>query len=302
MEGPERLPDLTSLQCFVEAAERLNFRSAAKAIGMTAAGLGQRIRRLEEQLGTPLFVRTTRRVALTPAGMALLPHAERTLAEARACVHAARGLLGPVPIDLVLGTRHELGISWILPQLARLKEPLPGVTVHLYFGSGSDLYNQLLQGQIDCAITSRPLGDPRLDGLALHPEEYVFVGSAGLITERPFLSLQDASDHILIDAGPDLPLFRYWMQAPQIGERPPFASLLRMGSIAAIHAVVRQGQGVAVLPTYLVREDLRKGVLVQILPEFVAAHDHFRLVFRSDDPRRVLFKTMADFFSQIPLR
>src|SRR5687767_288369 len=108
----ERLPDIESLRCFVEAAHTLNFRAAARTLGLTPAAFGQRIRRLEEELGGSLSERTTRRVVPTPSGMALLPVAERTLTEAGECVRAARGLAGPVPVDLVLGTRHELGVSW----------------------------------------------------------------------------------------------------------------------------------------------------------------------------------------------
>jgi DNA-binding transcriptional LysR family regulator len=76
------LPSLESLHCFAEAARLLNFRAAARAVALTPAALGQRIRQLEEQLGAPLFHRTTRKVVLTQAGLSLQPYARRAL-EAR---------------------------------------------------------------------------------------------------------------------------------------------------------------------------------------------------------------------------
>src|SRR5262244_2507650 len=97
------LPQLESLHCFAEAARLLNFRATARAVALTPAALGQRIRQLEDQLGAPLFHRTTRKVVLTQAGLALQPYARRTLEAANDCLRAGRGQVGPVPVELTLG-------------------------------------------------------------------------------------------------------------------------------------------------------------------------------------------------------
>jgi DNA-binding transcriptional LysR family regulator len=302
MAHPATLPDLDSLRCFVEAAQLLNFRAASEVVGVTPAALGQRIRKLEQTLGTSLFDRTTRKVVLTRAGMALLPVARRTLHEAGECVRAARGLLGPVPMDVVVGTRQELGLSWVLPQLPALREVFPGVTFHLYVGSGPDLDTQLRTRKIDCAISSRRLDDPKLDGMPLHREDYVFVGAPPLLAVAPFEGIADAAAHTLVDVHEEMPLFRYWRDAPGVGTRPPFAKLLRMGCVAAIRQVVLTGGGVAVLPLYLVQPDLDAGRLQRILPDIEPLHDHFRLVYRTDDVRRSLFEELAERMAAEPLQ
>jgi DNA-binding transcriptional LysR family regulator len=271
-------------------------------VGITPAALGQRIRKLEQLLGTSLFDRTTRRVVLTRAGLALLPVARRTLHEAGECVRAARGLLGPVPMDVVLGTRHELGLSWVLPQLSALADALAGVTFHLYVGSGPDLDAQLRARKIDCAVSSRRLDDPKLDAVPLHREDYVFVGAPALLDAAPFEGIGDAEAHTLVDVHDEMPLFRYWRDAPGVGTRPPFARLLRMGCVAAIRQVVLSGGGVAVLPRYLVQPDLDAGRLRSILADIEPLHDHFRLVFLADDPRRALFEEIAERMAREPLR
>ena len=56
------LPSLDNLRCFVAAAQSSSFRAAARVVALTPAALGQRIKQLEEQIGVPLFERTTRRV------------------------------------------------------------------------------------------------------------------------------------------------------------------------------------------------------------------------------------------------
>src|SRR5262245_38536891 len=105
------LPSLESLRCFVAAARLLRFRAAAKSVALTPAAFGQRVKQLEDALGVPLFERTTRKVALTGAGLRLLPAAERALAAAADCARAAQGGGGLPDAEITLGTRHELGVS-----------------------------------------------------------------------------------------------------------------------------------------------------------------------------------------------
>ena len=71
------LPSVDSLRCFCAAAKFLNFRAAARAVALTPAAFGQRIKQLEDQLGAQLFVRTTRSVRLSAAGLSLVPVAQR---------------------------------------------------------------------------------------------------------------------------------------------------------------------------------------------------------------------------------
>lgn len=295
------LPDLESLRCFVAAAHALNFRAASRVVGLTPAAVGQRISRLEELLGVRLFVRTTRKVELTEAGLALLPKAQAALGAARDCVRAARGELGPPPLELVLGTRHELGLSWVEPMLGDLEARFPHVTFHLYFGSGSDLTLRLLGQEIDCAIHSRRVTEPGIDSVQLHAEEYVLVGAPALLAETPFGDPRDAEEHVLIDTQAELPLFRY-LKESALGDQLTFRSFRRMGTIAAIRASVLRGAGVAVLPRYLVQADLADGTLSRILPDVPLQSDWFRLLFRAGDPRVPTFRALAEAMVNHPLR
>jgi DNA-binding transcriptional LysR family regulator len=297
----EPLPSLEALRCFAEAARLLNFRAAARAVGLTPAALGQRIRQLEEMLDAKLFHRTTRTVTLTEEGLALLPYAHRTLDAASECVRAGRGEVGPPPMELTLGTRHELGLSWVMPLLPRLRKAQPGLTVHMYFGSGPDLIHRVRTLQIDCAVTSSVLTDPKLDAVRLHEERYVFVGAPRLVRQTPLSSGADASNHTLIDITPDLALYRYFRNGPGANALQ-FGKVLRMGTIAAIRHMVLRGEGVAVLPEYFVRPDVDGERLVRIMPQVELLSDYFRLVFRGDDPRRTVYERIAQAMLQEPLR
>lgn len=297
------LPSIESLRCFIAAAESLNFRAASKAVGLTPAALGQRVRQLEDELGHPLFTRTTRQVSLTAAGLAMLPVARRTLSAAGDCPRAARGELGPAPSELVIGTRHELGMSWLLPMLPTLARRRPDLSLHLYFSYGADLLLRVRTREIDCAVLSTRLSDPALDAAPLHREDYLFVGAKSLLASTPLRRIEDASRHTLLDAAPDLPLFRYWREGA--GARASgvgFARVSRMGTIAAIEQLVLRGAGVAVLPKYLVAGHVRAGTLKVILPSVKPASDFFRLVFRAGDARRPDFEALAALMLEHPLR
>jgi DNA-binding transcriptional LysR family regulator len=296
------LPSVESLQCFERAAVLLNFRKAARAVGLTPAALGQRIQKLEEQLGVKLFARTTRAVHLTEAGQALRGPAERCLRSAEETLRAARGDSTPAAMDLVIGTRQEPGLTWILPEIDRLEKQRPWLQVHLYFGSGPDLLLRVGTMEVDCAVTSSRLTDPKLDSFRLHRENYVFCGSGALLDKVPLRRAEDARHHTLLDISAELPLFKYWKDAPQGGDRLQFGRIVRFGSIAAIRLRLLAGAGVAVLPEFLIRGDLRGRRLRRILPGVKPMHDYFRLVFRAGDPRRALFQWLAGALTEKPLR
>jgi len=298
----ETLPALESLRCFLEAARTLNFRAAAHTLSLTPAALGQRIRKLEAEVGATLFQRTTRSVALTGEGLALVPYARRAVEAAAECLRAGRGELGAAPMELVVGTRHELGLSWIVPMLPSLARTHPHLTLHLYFGSGQDLLLRVRTREIDVSISSARVEDPKLASLTLHAERYCFVGARRLLARNPLRSAAQARGHVLLDIGVELPLFHYWRHAPGGFDSLEFARVQRLGTIAAIRALVLRGAGVAVLPEYYVRSDLERRRLVRILPTVEPLVDAFRLVFRADDPRRSVYEALAASMRRVPLR
>jgi DNA-binding transcriptional LysR family regulator len=295
------LPSVDNLRCFVEAARLRNFRAAARKVALTPAALGQRIKQLEHQLDARLFHRTTRTVVLTESGLALLPYAQRALAAAEDCTRAAHGGLSLTPVEITLGTRHELGISWVVPTLPLIKKTQPNLTTHLYFGSGADLLLRVRTLEIDCAVGSMVITDPKLDSFRLHREDYVLVAAPSLLKRIPLKRMEDAERHTLIDTHAELPLFSYWRGAPK-GNTLPFGRTLFMGTIAAIRDLVLLGEGVAVLPKYLVDPDLQANRVRRVFPGVPLLFDHFRLVFRADDPRRALYERLAQVLLQSPLR
>lgn len=296
-----RVPDPESLRCFLAALQAPTFRAAAKQVALTPAALGQRIKLLEELLDAKLFSRTTRSVTPTEAALALAPAAERALSALAECVTVAHGGGERPAVELVIGTRDELGRSWLVPKLAPLRRTLPWLRAHLFFGQGNDLLARVRTAEIDCAITSTRFADPRLEALVLHEEAYVFVASPRLLAKHPLKRERDAEAHTLLDAGPDLPLFRYFREA----DGAPvlrFAEVTRLGAIGPIKHEVLRGAGVAVLPRYFVGPELKARRLVALFPKVIPHSDYFRLIFRAQDPRRPTFDALAEQLRASPLK
>lgn len=293
--------DPESLRCFLEAARRLNFRAAARSVALSPSAFSERIRRLEGHLDAPLFERTTRAVKLTPTGHRLRPLAEEALAANARCLTAAHDD-APPPLDLTVGTRYELGMSWLLPSLDALAEAQPHRRLHLIFGDTPALVEALDRGDADAIVTSHRLSRGDLASALLHEERYVVVASPELISARPLATPEDAPHHTLLDISADLPLFRYFLDARPPSEIWGFAHLTRLGTIGAIRARALQGAGVAVLPEYFIADDLATGRLSPLCVETRPLSDWFRLIWRRGHPAAEALQALGDALEVIPLR
>jgi LysR family glycine cleavage system transcriptional activator len=121
----DTLPSLPALRVFAVAGQSLSFTKAALVLNVTQAAVSHQIRVLEEQLGVPLFQRTTRSLSLTAAGQQLLPAAVAAFAQierAVAGVRRAQSLL-------TLTTTASFGARWLAPRLPRFAELHPEIEV-----------------------------------------------------------------------------------------------------------------------------------------------------------------------------
>ncbi len=291
------LPSVDSLRCFVAAAQQLSFRRAAAEVALTPAALSQRIKQLEDQLGCVLFDRSSRHVALTPSGTALLERARPALEALRACADVAES--GPSRLRVVLGTRFELGMSWLVPLVLELRTSAPHWRIELVFGSGPEILERLERAAVDAIVTSAPVADAMWESIVLHPESYVLVAAPALLERAPLVVPADAEQHVLLDVDGDLPLGRY---ALSVSPGLSFGDVWRVGTGAAVHLLAVAGQGVAVLPSYMVEADLREGRLVRVLPELELLGDTFRLIHRRGSPLSVALGELAGVLRSHPLR
>ena len=152
--------EIRQLEAFVAVAEELHFGRAAARLRLAQSPLSQTIRKLERELGATLFDRSTRSVALTPAWVALLPHAHRVFEElelGRQATRAASGVFyGTVSIGFSGAPNHRT-----LPPLTRaVRHRYPDVTLKLVGRVMTrDGVAQVERGALDLAFVALPL-DP----------------------------------------------------------------------------------------------------------------------------------------------
>ena len=151
MKQPDEL-DLRLVRAFVAVAEELHFTRAADRLYVAQQALSRDIRRLESQLGTQLFARSTRRVTLTTEGERLLVHARSLLALNDAALQELRGTARPLLVDVI---GEGLTAARIV-EAARDAAPASEFTVRYGGGLGAAL-PQLMAGRLDVAF-GRPEG------------------------------------------------------------------------------------------------------------------------------------------------
>ncbi|MFF0521101.1 LysR family transcriptional regulator [Actinomadura nitritigenes] len=190
------------LRYFVAVAEELNFGRAAERLGMAQPPLSRAIRELERGLGVRLFERTTRQVALTPAGEVLLRDARTALeaitAAARRAVHAGR----PAPeLRLALKADFDAGL---LPQfLAAYRQEPEAIPVELVLGGRGDQEAALRDGRADVAVLPELTDDRGLDVEPLLTEpRLVALAASDPLATRSSLSLSDFAGRVLPDGRP----------------------------------------------------------------------------------------------------
>lgn len=148
--------ELTHLRYFVMLATVLNFTEAARRLFITQSTLSQSIRHTEDYLGVQLFERIGKKVYLTDAGAAFLPHAQNVLAEAEKGVQRIRDLqginAGVLKIGVISGLRNLL-----IPAISEFTQLYPDFRLQLHHSSSArELANLVLEDKIDMALTFLP--------------------------------------------------------------------------------------------------------------------------------------------------
>lgn len=154
--------ELHHLRYFVSVARHRSFTRAAEENMVAQPSLSQQIRRLEAELGAPLFDRSRTPVRLTDAGEALLPHAEAILRQVEAARRAVEERIGLQTGRLVLGSLPMTG-SRLLPRaITAYRERYPGIQVILREESTQRLTELAVAGETDLTLTTLPVGSPDL--------------------------------------------------------------------------------------------------------------------------------------------
>lgn len=147
--------ELRQLKYFVKVAELSSFSEAAKALNITQSTLSQQIKQLEEELEASLLIRDNRHVSLTDVGVAFLPTAKKTLAEAGVCIDRIRAVKGLVAGTLNIGTTYTFS-PILSDMLLNFVKKYPGVKVNIFCHPVDELMSMLGRQEVDIVFSYRP--------------------------------------------------------------------------------------------------------------------------------------------------
>ena len=212
--------ELRDLRYFLAVAEELNFTRAAERLHLAQQALSAAVRRLEADLGVQLFTRSTRRVALTAAGEALVEAARHVLESAADAVDEARGAGRGRIGRLIIGFSTAAGsVPMVRAFIRRFTQSAPGVDIRLVEHDFSDPAAGLLSGGSQVAFVFGPLPDDRLASLTVLEERRL----VALATDHPLAGREELASTDLTGLpwlrvpAPDSAWTRFWFRHP-LGE------------------------------------------------------------------------------------
>src|SRR3954470_935190 len=168
---------LTQLTYFLATIEHGSFSAAANSLLMSQPSLSEQIRRLEAELGVPLFVRAGRGVELTDAGRLFQPHAERTLAEAQSAlesVREVRGLTGGTVTFGFFGGAHHSLLGGLVQEFHTKH---PGVKVRAIGQNSAEVADAVRDGTLEAGLVILPVDDRGLEVRTARGGELVYVSA-----------------------------------------------------------------------------------------------------------------------------
>ncbi|OBU85110.1 LysR family transcriptional regulator [Chromobacterium subtsugae] len=292
-------PQHDALQAFALIARLRSFTQAAAELGVTASALSQTMRQLEAELGVPLLIRTTRQVAPTEAGDALLERLAPALEQIRQALEDARQLQGQPAGTLRLTLPHSAAQIALYPHLVGFQRRHPAVALELDISDGLvDIVGQRfdagirfsdrLQPGMQAAQISRPLRF-----VAVATPEYLARHGA---PQRP----DDLLRHACIGYrfGASGPQYRWQFvedgQPRQLALRGP---LLTNDNQARLLGA-RGGIGIAYLAETLVRDDITAGRLLPVLESYLPPAEALYLFYPQQRRLPARLRVLIDFLRE----
>ncbi len=272
---------LKGIEAFVVSADTGSFTAAAERLNLTSSAISKGVARLEARLGSRLFERTTRRLALTDQGAAFYSTCVRVLAElgdAEAVLAAHK----TEPVGrLKINVPVAFGRIQVMPVLLDFCRRHPNLRPEISF---TDRFVDVIEEGVDVAvrISASDVGGNGLGRRALGHEHLVFCAAPDYLTRcgtPASVDLLAEHDCILYGRGDGSTIdWRFGYDGGTVEQRT-MTGRMTLGSAEAQVGAVRAGFGIAQLATWLIRDELRRGELVEILPDHVTAGLPLHLVW-----------------------
>lgn len=268
--------DLTQLKMFCAVADSGSVVRAAEQLHRVPSNLTTRLRQLEEELGTSLFIREKQRLRLSPMGHNFLGYAQRILALSEEALNMAHS--SKPAGNFALGSMESTAATRLPSLLAEFHQRYPVVNLALSTGTSSEIIEKVRVGTLAAALADGPIDADELNSCVAFPEQMVLISSldhAGIMTPA------DAAGSTLFAFRPGCSCrirFENWFR--NAGVQP--GNVMEIQSWHAMLACVASGGGLALLPAaVLAQMPGHERVRQHPLPPEIR-DTHTRLVWRRD--------------------
>lgn len=290
------MQDLNDLFYFVQVVDHQGFAPAGRALGTPKSKLSRRIAKLEERLGVRLITRSTRHFSVTEVGQNYYRHCKAMLVEAEAAQEAIE-MTRAEPCGVVRMT-CPIGLldSTVSSMLASFMRQYPRVDIHL---EATNRRVDLVDEAVDLAIRVRhfPLDDSDLVMRRLGDRRQCLVASPTLLNDVrvPQLPAELSRLHSLWLGQPHQE-FEWVLEGPDevratIKHEPRFITR----DMVALRCAAVAGIGVVQLPQMMVRDEIQRQLLVEVVPNWTPQPEIIHVVFLSHRGLLPSVRTLIDF-------
>ena len=227
---------------------------AADQLNITQSALSHQIKGIEDQAGVELFVRRSKPLKLSAAGMRMLAAAQDILPRVAALEAEFDGLLEGSKGRMHIAIECHACFDWLFPVLEQFRKAWPDVDVDIRPGAAFDALEALRREEVDLVISSDPEDRPGTDFSALFDYEPVFVAaSSNPLAQKDFIEAADFADQTLITYPVDRSKLDVFSQCLIPAGMEP-AAIRQVELTPVILLLVASGRGVSVLPDWVVRQ------------------------------------------------
>lgn len=272
--------NLRQIEFVLAVAEESSFTRAARRCHTVQSALSHQVARLEDELGAPLFERTSRRVRLTLAGEAFVRQAHAALEAARRIPEEVAAVTGQVRGQLTIGAISALGNIDIVALIAQFHARYPQVDVRLSQSGSEELLERLRQGRLDVALIGLWQGE-KVEGM-----EHLQIAQEKLVALLPREHPLASRKRLTLERLATLPLVDY----------PKDSSARRQTDKAFAAAGVAHQIRFEVNHLSLIEQFVARGLAASLVPESVVRNlPGVVPVALQDAPKRVLYVAWPKF-------
>ena len=258
------MPQLLDIKAFLVTARTGSFSAAAREIGLAASVVTKRVSRLEDQIGSALFQRTTRRLTLTSEGERLRPRLQLLIAEIDEALRSARVPEGGVAGQLRVKSPTTVGMLYVGGALARFQARNPRVKIELLLVDRA--VNPLEEG-FDVALGGLPVSFSGVLDLPLCQYDRVLVAAPAYLADNP--APRSPNDLVAHDCLAFLPIGLEWsFESDQGAIVVEIRARFTANDSQVLLTAALAGLGITVAPRFLAREALADGRLVAVLADY----------------------------------